>query len=650
LSGGNDKLTDSGSLNLFAFYYPWYGTPYVSGYWRHWSDATHDPDIFLNGSRRQIAAKHYPLLDVYDSNNESLIEKHVDIARKANTDCFVVSWWGRHSFEDRALYHIKNVCEKKGFKFTIYYETTSGIEQTVNDLMYLLDNYADSTSWYREDGRPVIYVYGRSIHQLSPELYWKIDGNVASWRLIEEVREPPRYGIFVIEPYKDGVGYVESRLIALPSNETYTLKVGISDMRNDCPPNSDVGFRIKIKNETGYWETLDNLIVNFYDGWLDLSYDISSYAGQSVTLRVESYDGGVVKWGSEWAAVDYLFIMNSKEEILNQGPYFDNGWKTVVKTLTESGYNPYFIMDFGGYEHKVEYFAEYFLNFTDGIHTYNPVALSMSDISEIYNKASNAAHSKNKTFVATVMPGYDDTEIRSPGYVVDRQNGSYYNSFWSVAKSSFPDAYIITSFNEWHEGTEIEPSLEYRNLYINLTYLNTLELLVYDVAIENISPSKTVVGQGLTTSINVTAVNHGDCIESFNVTIYANSTLIGIQSFNDLAHGTKTSLQIAWNTTDFPLGNYTLKAVAEAVANETILANNEFVYGIIQVSIQGDVNADGIVNIIDISIAARAFGTRLGDPKWNANADVNEDGMINIIDVSAIAREYGKTVEAIGGF
>jgi hypothetical protein len=648
-------------LNLFAYYYPWYGTPNVSGYWFHWNDAMHNPDNFLDG-RRQIAAKHYPSLDVYDSNNETLIKKHVDIARQANIDGFVVSWWGMNSFEDKALSHIKNVCEQNDFKFTVYYETVPYTppyflaSRAVDDFLYLLNNYANSSSWYRIDSRPVIYVYTRALHQLSPDYgpYWQVNCSDEAgirrpyWRACEDVRSHGKHGIFIIHPYKEGIGYVQSKLITLPPNDTYSLEVSVSDVRNDCPPYSDVGFRIKIRSQTGDWQTLDELIVNFNDGWVDLSYDISSYAGETVLIRVESFDGGIKKWCSEWAAVDYFFIMNSRGRIMNQNPYLDSEWKLVVDDLDKRGCNPYFIVDFGGYEGRVTEFAEYFLGFMDGIHTYNPCTrFSLSDIDDIYGQASKAAHSKHKTFVATVMPGYDDTEIRSPGYIVDRRNGSCYNSFWSVAKSSLPDAYIITSFNEWHEGTEIEPSLEYSDLYINLTYLNTLELLVHDVAIENISPSKTVVGQGLTTLLNVTAMNHGDCIESFNVTIYANSTLIGIQSFDYLAHGTKTSLQITWNTTGFPLGNYTLKAVAEAVANETIQANNSFIYGIIQISIQGDVNADGIVNIVDISIAARAFGTQLGDPKWNANADVNEDGIINILDIYGIAREYGETTETM---
>ena len=456
----------SNSPDLLAFYYPWYGTPDVSGYWSHWDDENHNPDNFSDG-RREIAAKNYPLLDVYDSNNESLIEKHIEIAKMANIDGFVVSWWGIGSFEDNALIHIQNVSEENNFEFTIYYETTSGVGSTVNDILYLLNNYADSSSWYKIDGRPVIYIYGRALHQLYPKM-WKIGGRDPHWSVFEDIREPPRDGIFVIHPEEADVGYVESYGVVLNPNETYSLKIGISDMRDDCSPHSDVGFRIRIENETKEWETLDDLIVNFNEGWLDLSYNISYYAGQTVSVRVESYAGGAI-WCSEWAAVDYFYIVNSKGEIINEGAHFDNQWRKVVEMLTDSGYNPYFIVDFGGYEYKVEDFAEYFLNFTDGLHTYNPIALSMSDLSEIYNKTSNAAYSKNKLFIATVMPGYDDTEIRSPGYVVDRQNGSYYNLSWSTAKSSSPDGYIITSFNEWHEGTEIEPSLEYGYQYIDLT-------------------------------------------------------------------------------------------------------------------------------------------------------------------------------------
>jgi len=461
--------------NLLAFYYPWYGTPNVSGYWYHWNDTNHNPDNFLNG-KRDIAATDYPLLGVYDSNNETLIEEHIKIAKKAGIDVFVVSWWGIKSFEDKALLHIKNVCEREKFKFTVYYENTTGVNQTVKDLLYLLNTYANSSMWFRIESRPVIFVYSKAIGQLKPQM-WKTYGNTTYWGLSEDVRENPRYGIFVIEPKQNGIGYIENtESIPLLSNETYVLRVGISDIRNDCPNFSDVGFRIKIKSENESWNTLDERIVNFDDGWLDLSYNVSFYAGQNVSIRVESYDGGVKKWCSEWAAVDYFYIENSKGKIVSPEPYFDNQWKNVVNDLKERGYNPYFIMDFGDYVNKVRDFARYFLNFTEGIHDYNPLIFSpyLSDIFNLYKESSNTAHTMNKTFVATVMPGYDDTAVRSPGHVVDREDGWCYTSLWLIAKASSPDYYVVTSFNEWHEGTEIEPSLEYGYIYINLTFLNVI--------------------------------------------------------------------------------------------------------------------------------------------------------------------------------
>lgn len=464
--------------DIFAFYYPWYGTLEVSGYWRHWNDSKHNPDNFING-RRDIAATDYPLLDVYDSNNESLIKEHINMAKKAGISGFVVSWWGRKSFEDNASLHIKNVCEQENFKFTFYYEITSSVDQTVEDIIYILNNYTNSSAWYKIDGRPVIYIYCRARNNLIPQA-WKLYGEYINesesiqryWILSEDVREPHRYGIFPIHPKNEtGIGYIESaNPIFLQSNKTYSLKVGISDIRNDSEVWSDVGFRIKIRNET-LEETLYDEIVNFTDGWLDLTFDISKYTGQNVYIRAESYDGGRMNWSSEWAGVDYFYIVNSKKEIVNPEPFFDNGWKIVVGELKERGFNPYFIMDFTGYEEKINDFAEYVLNFTDGLHMYGPCVYSanLSKIFEIYTQASDVAHSKNKIFVATVMPGYNDTKIREPGYVVDRQNGTYYTSFWSVATACFPDGYIITSFNEWHEGTEIEPSREYGDQYINLT-------------------------------------------------------------------------------------------------------------------------------------------------------------------------------------
>jgi hypothetical protein len=56
-----------------------------------------------------------------------------------------------------------------------------------------------------------------------------------------------------------------------------------------------------------------------------------------------------------------------------------------------------------------------------------------------------------------------------------------------------------------------------------------------------------------------------------------------------------------------------------------------------------DLNRDGKVNILDVSTAAAAFGSRPGDPHWNPFADLNRDSLINIIDIATVARDFGKS-------
>ncbi|HXX87926.1 MAG TPA: dockerin type I domain-containing protein [Candidatus Acidoferrum sp.] len=55
-----------------------------------------------------------------------------------------------------------------------------------------------------------------------------------------------------------------------------------------------------------------------------------------------------------------------------------------------------------------------------------------------------------------------------------------------------------------------------------------------------------------------------------------------------------------------------------------------------------DLNHDGKINIIDISIVAKAFGTSPGMPGWNPIADVNGDGKVDIKDISLVAKHFGE--------
>ena len=56
-----------------------------------------------------------------------------------------------------------------------------------------------------------------------------------------------------------------------------------------------------------------------------------------------------------------------------------------------------------------------------------------------------------------------------------------------------------------------------------------------------------------------------------------------------------------------------------------------------------DLNQDGIVDIVDVAIAALAFGSTPSEPNWDSRADVNPDGIINVFDLIVMLIHFGET-------
>jgi hypothetical protein len=82
----------------------------------------------------------------------------------------------------------------------------------------------------------------------------------------------------------------------------------------------------------------------------------------------------------------------------------------------------------------------------------------------------NRQQGTNKLWVATVMPGYDDRKARpGNGFARSREGGDYYRACWQAAIASKPHWIVVNSFNEWPEGSYIEPSQAYGSLYLDLT-------------------------------------------------------------------------------------------------------------------------------------------------------------------------------------
>ncbi len=57
--------------------------------------------------------------------------------------------------------------------------------------------------------------------------------------------------------------------------------------------------------------------------------------------------------------------------------------------------------------------------------------------------------------------------------------------------------------------------------------------------------------------------------------------------------------------------------------------------------VPGDVNSDLHVDILDVALVAYAYGSGLGDARWNQAADLNNDGTIDILDAALVAFCFG---------
>jgi len=180
------------------------------------------------------------------------------------------------------------------------------------------------------------------------------------------------------------------------------------------------------------------------------------------------------------------------------------------------------------------------------------------------------------------------------------------------------------------------------NLYVNgIVKIGKHDIAIIDLVFSN-KINRTVIGQGCICKINVTVANQGDFPETFNVTLYANTTDISTILLPTMLNGTSTILTFTWNTTNFAKGKYTISAYAWPVLGETRIENNIYVYGVITLRWPYDVTGDGYCGIDDIVAVAEHFGMMPGDPGWDQIYDITFDDYIGIDDVVLIAEHFGQ--------
>ncbi|MBC7345261.1 MAG: hypothetical protein H5U03_07580, partial [Clostridia bacterium] len=105
-------------------------------------------------------------------------------------------------------------------------------------------------------------------------------------------------------------------------------------------------------------------------------------------------------------------------------------WQEAKEALKKEGFDPFFLGDTFNLEA---------LKVMDGLHTYNPLRrlISGEDLAATYRRIAEGVRKEGAgrrvIFAPTVIPGFDDRKIRTPGTLLARENGGCYNKTWLAA-------------------------------------------------------------------------------------------------------------------------------------------------------------------------------------------------------------------------
>src|SRR2546427_12683964 len=148
--------------------------------------------------------------------------------------------------------------------------------------------------------------------------------------------------------------------------------------------------------------------------------------------------------------------------------------------------------------------------------------------------------------------------------------------------------------------------------------------------------------------LNATIIVRNDAPYNETITVgfsllnITGTIFLSVNQTEPLLASAAINLTFTVQTQSLPRGNYTMIAHAFPVQGQTDISNNTMT-SLLQVHIPGDINGDGIVNIIDLSIVGSHFGSIRGGSNYLPAADLNNDGVINIVDLSIVGSTFGRT-------
>lgn len=206
-----------------------------------------------------------------------------------------------------------------------------------------------------------------------------------------------------------------------------------------------------------YWETAPGGLEQVERAVQDVYYIIGKFGKSPSFLKVDGKP-----------------VIFAYDRITSEVPA--SSWPEIFRKAHDKAGDFVLIMD--GYKT-----ADAFLS--DGLHTYAFAGMpnelwgsglrkeNLSDLRQwvagFYKSGVELARRHGRISCAMVTPGFDARKAYKFTTYRDRLDGQVYRMVWEEAIKANPDWVLITSWNEWPEGTEIEPSYELGDKYLQIT-------------------------------------------------------------------------------------------------------------------------------------------------------------------------------------
>ena len=256
---------------------------------------------------------------------------------------------------------------------------------------------------------------------------------------------------------------------------------------------ADINVKDKYDHETAaeLFNVVDEL-QNLSQGNFDLKY-LMSYDDQGFDLEAP-LDTTFVKMN------DFKDNLMTRKNYLyhNNHPLFFSfdypskflsaqSFRTVIDSVFQTN-KPYLIWNTFGEGEEVESFVDSFYPWVQPGGEWDAEGMNWGEdyLKYFYNQV-NTFETKYDFVTGGVWAGFDDRKNTSWGgnRLISRQNGKVYDNTWYFIHNyngELPMRYVVLeTWNDWNEGTEIQPSVEHGYQYLVQTIKNVNQLKGSDI-------------------------------------------------------------------------------------------------------------------------------------------------------------------------